>query len=176
MAIFNYEYETSPRKYREKELPKRDIQRELEEQRRKEEEQKRRNEEQRKRNIRLEKKKHNETVALVLAIFLLLFTVSYRSSLINERFNKIQNQKNELSAMQKTNGQLKVSIEGGLNLGNIETQAKDQLGMQKLNNSQKIYVTLDKKDLIETASEESEIVTDENLPWYKKIVNKILGK
>lgn len=169
MAIFDYEYETSPRKYKTKEPSKRDRQKELEEQRR-------RNEEQRRKAIRLEKKRHTENVALILAIFLILFTVSYRSSLINERFNKIQNQKSELSAMQKTNGQLKVSIEGGLNLGNIEQQAKDQLGMQKLSNDQKVYVTLDKKDLIETASEKESILIDTDIPWYKKIINKILGK
>ena len=169
MAIFDYEYETSPRKYQPKEPSRRDIQKELEEQKRK-------NEEQRRNSIRLEKKKHNENMALVLAIFLILLTVSYRSSLISQRFNQIQNQKNELSAIEKTNGQLKVSIEGGLNLGNIEQQATDQLGMQKLNNSQKVYVTLDKKDYIETSTEKIDILKDTDTPWYKKIINKILGK
>lgn len=169
MAIFDYEYETSPRKYQPKEPSRRDIQKELEEQKRK-------NEEQRRNSIRLEKKKHNENMALVLAIFLILLTVSYRSSLISQRFNQIQNQKNELSAIEKTNGQLKVSIEGGLNLGNIEQQAIDQLGMQKLNNEQKVYVTLDKKDYIETSTEKIDILKDSDTPWYKKIINKILGK
>lgn len=175
MAIFDYEYETSPRKY-QPEPPRRNRQKDLAEQKRKEEEQRRKNEEQRRNAIRLEKKKHNENVMLVLAIFLILLTVSYRSSLINERFNGIQNQKNELAAIEKTNGQLRVSIEGGLNLGNIEQQATEQLGMQKLNNDQKVYVTLSKKDYIETSSEKINIATDTDIPWYKKIVNKILGK
>ena len=48
--------------------------------------------------------------------------------------------------------------------------------MQKLNNEQKVYVTLDKKDYIETSTEKIDILKDTDTPWYKKIINKILGK
>ena len=166
MPRYNYEYETSPRKLQPNENRK---------QQKDFEKQKRINEEQRKNSIKLEKKKHNENVALILAIFLILLTVSYRSSLINEKFNEIQDQKEKLAAIMKTNNQLEVNIEGTLNLSNIEQEAIQKLGMQKLNNDQKVYVSLDKKDYTKTAASKVSIETDKNLPWYKKIINKIFG-
>ena len=168
MPRYNYEYETSPRKLnpRRKEKNKEfDY-----------EEQVRRNEEQRRNSIKLEKKRHNENVALILAIFLMLLTVSYRSSLINEKFNEIQDRKDNLAAIMKTNNQLEVSIEGSLNLGNIEQEAQTKLGMQRLNNSQKVYITLDKKDYTKSGTDKIDITSNDDLPWYKKIINKILGK
>lgn len=167
MSIFNYEYETSPRKLEPNKTPnkkrKNDYQKQV-----------KINEEQRKDALKLEKKKNNKNVALILAIFLILLAVSYRSSLINEKFNEIQNKKNELSSIEKTNGQLEVSIEGSINLSNVEQVAKEKLGMQRLDNGQKVYVTLDKKDYVEVGSKEVDISDDENISWFEKIINKIL--
>ena len=50
---------------------------------------------------------------------------------------------------------------------NIEQMAKEMLGMQKLDNSQKVYINLPKKDYIESASEE--VVIEENLNIWQKI-------
>lgn len=165
----SYEYGTTPRKiepeYKPNKAKKEDIQERI-----------RINEEQRKNALKLEKKKHNKNVALVIAIFLILLTISYRSSLINERFSEIQADKQKLASIEKTNGQLEVSIETSLNLSNIEESAKEKLGMQKLDNGQKVYVTLDKKDYIETATEDIQLVDEVKLSWYEKIINKILGK
>ena len=117
-------------------------------------------------------------MALVAAIFLILLTISYRSSLINERFNDIQSSKEKLASIQKTNGQLEVSIESSLNLSNVKNAAKEKLGMQDLDNSQKVYVTLDKKDYVEGAAESVSIDDEDtnDTKWYKKIISKILGK
>ena len=113
----DYEYGTTPRKlepdYAPKKKKKSDIQKQI-----------KINEEQRKEALKLEKKQHNKNVALIIAIFLMLLAVSYRSSLINEKFNEIQNAKAELASIEKTNGQLEVSIESSLNLSNIEEAAK----------------------------------------------------
>lgn len=126
--------------------------------------------------MKLEKRKHYQNVALIVAIFLLLLAVSYRNSLINEQFSKLQKQKNELAATQKTNEQLEVSIEESINLSTIEAEAKEQLGMQKLDNSQKVYVTLDKKDFVEPSSKALDINESTYNKWYEKIINKIFGK
>ena len=48
--------------------------------------------------------------------------------------------------------------------------------MQKLDNDQKVYVNLDKKDYVEASSEDIEIENKENTNWFVKIVNKLLGK
>lgn len=164
----NYEYGTTPRKiepkYNKKEVKTKNIDRQL-----------KINEEQKKRALKLEKKKHNKNIVLVLAIFLVLLLISYRNSLINEEFRIIQKQKNELASIEKTNGQIEVNIQENINLGNIEKSAEEKLGMQKLDNSQKVYITLDKKDYVETITEDITVDKDEE-NWVKKIINKILGK
>ena len=174
MEKFGYEYGATPRKL-EPEYGPRKTRKSKEEFER----QLKINEKQKKEAMKMEKKKHNKNVALVAAIFLILLTISYRSSLINERFNEIQNSKEKLASIQKTNGQLEVSIESSLNLSNVKNAAKDKLGMQELDNGQKVYVTLDKKDYVEGSKENIDITanSDEtNDAWYKKIINKILGK
>lgn len=174
MEKFGYEYGATPRKL-EPEYGPRKIKKSKEEIKK----QIKINERQKRDAIKLEKKKHNKNVALVVAIFFILLTISYRSSLINERFNEIQNSKEKLASIQKTNGQLEVSIESSLNLSNVKNAAKEKLGMQELDNGQKVYVTLDKKDYVEGATDDIDITanSDEaNCTWYKKIINKILEK
>ena len=100
-----------------------------------------------------QKRKHRKATLLVLAIFALLLTISYRNTQINEKFNEMQNLKTELASLQKENEQLQVTIENSLNFSNIEKQAKEKLGMQKLTNKQTVYVSLPKKDYIEPATE-----------------------
>ena len=81
----------------------------------------------------------------------------------------VQNLKKELSSLEKENEQLKVNIENSVNLNNIEQAAKEKLGMQKLTNKQAVYVSLPKKDYIETSTEEVKIEEDQN--WFEKILN-----
>ena len=174
MEKFGYEYGATPRKL-EPEYGPRKTKKSKEEF----EKQIKINEKHKKEAMKMEKKKHNKNVALVAAIFIILLTISYRSSLINERFNEIQNSKEKLASIQKTNGQLEVSIESSLNLSNVKNAAKDKLGMQELDNGQKVYVTLDKKDYVEGSTENIDITSDldkSSDTWYKKIINKILGK
>lgn len=116
-----------------------------------------------------EKIKTTKRIGLVIAIFIVLLTISYRNSQINENFNQVQNLKKELSSLEKENEQLKVNIENSVNLNNIEQAAKEKLGMQKLTNKQAVYVSLPKKDYIETSTEEVEIEEDQN--WFEKILN-----
>mgnify|MGYP001139675953 CR=1 FL=1 len=147
MARNRYEYGTSPRKLEPdvsrkkqrkkkklnvvKDLPRQDV---------------KISKEQKKRQIQL--------TLVVIGIFILLLTISYRNSQINEKFNQAQTLKRELSSLQKENEQLKVSIENSLNLNTIEKLAKEKLGMQKLTNKQTVYINLPKKDYVESASEE----------------------
>ena len=71
---------------------------------------------------------------------------------------KICNAKCKISSkgkikIEKQNDQLKVSIERDMNISNIEQEAKEKLGMQKLTNSQKVYINLDKKDYVKSLQE-----------------------
>ncbi len=121
-----------------------------------------------------QRKKQRKITLFVIAIFGVLLTISYRNSQINEEFTEVQNLKQELASLQKENEQTKVSIENGLNLTNIEKIAKEKLGMQKLTNKQTIYVSLPKKDYVESASEE--VIIEENENWFQKFIDKILNR
>ena len=82
--------------------------------------------------------------------------------------------KANLAAIEKQNEQLKVNLENSLNLSNIEKLAEEKLGMQKLDNSQKVYVSLDKKDYVEAASEEVKI--EEDKTWIEQLLDTLLGR
>ena len=108
-----------------------------------------------------------KTVLYIAIAFAVLFGIGYRNSLITERFSKKEQLKTTLSSMQKENDQLKVNIESSLNLNYVEQMAKEKLGMQKLDNKQKVYISLPKKDYIEAATEE--VIIEETQSFLQKI-------
>lgn len=122
----------------------------------------------------VKKQQHKKTVLYVVSIFAILFVISYRNSTIAEDFSKIKNLKSNLALIEKENEQLKVNIESSLNLKTIEETAQAQLGMQKLNNAQTVYIALPMEDYIESASEE--VVQNQSDNWFMNLVNGLLGK
>lgn len=107
-------------------------------------------------------------VMLLLAGFSVLFAISYQNSLISESFNKKEQYKKEMEALSKTNQQIEVGIENSLNLNNIEQAAKEKIGMQKLNNNQKIYVSLPKEDYVAPATEQ--VIIEEEMGFFEKLL------
>ena len=160
----SYQYGTSPRKIEPNYRPRKKTTQ-------KEKIIKANEEQQRINNLKAEKRRHHKNIAMIVGIFLILLAISYRNSLITERFNEIQDKKSQLAAIEKTNGQLEVSIESSLNLGNVEKEAKKSLGMNKLSDKQKVYVTLPKKDYIESTTESVKIEEESN--WLQSLINKI---
>lgn len=160
-----YQYETSPRKLKpEYEKPKRtDSKTKSNTLKQKEQEQKTKEKRQLKPKVKV--------VLYVLMGFGILFAISYRNSLITESFSKKEDMKKELSVIQKENAQLKINIQNSLNLANVEKSATSMLGMKKLDDSQKIYVSLPKKDYVEPASEQ--IVVTEEKGWFQKVMDGI---
>ena len=121
-----------------------------------------------------QKKRQKNITLVVIGIFILLLTISFRNSQINEKFTEVQTLKKELSSLEKENQQLEVTIQNSLNLNNIEKQAKEKLGMQKLTNKQTVYVTLPKKDYVEPATEE--VVKTQEKNWFQQFVDKICNR
>ena len=162
-----YEYETSPRKEEPEIIPnkrkktKRNVQ----------------NREDIRKKIRkaqvIEARKNVKNIILIGLAFALLLIISYRYALINSRFSEKENLKSMLADLQKQNAQLKVNIEQGMNINNIEQAAKEKLGMQKLNNNQKVYVTLQKKDYVETSINKEEEVQE---TWWQKLLKTLKGQ
>lgn len=120
-----------------------------------------------------QRKKQLKMTVTVVGLFLLLLTISCRNSQIDKQFNQIQEQKKQLAVLQKENEQLRVSIENSLNLSNIEKVAREELGMQTLSSKQTVYVTLPKKDYVESASEK--VVIEEEKSWWETLVDKIFN-
>ena len=120
-----------------------------------------------------QRKKQLKITLVIIAAFVTLLTISYRNSQINEQFSHVQSLKKDLSNLQKENEQLKVSIENGQNANNLEREAKEKLGMQKLTSKQTVYISLPKEDYVETSS--PTIVIEEEENWFEKIINKIFN-
>lgn len=123
---------------------------------------------------KISKEELNKKMKLVCYIafgFAVLFTISYRNSIINEKFTQKEGLKSELAEIQKVNEQLEVGIENELNLTNVESMAKDKLGMTKLNNSQKVYINIPKKEYVEATSEG--IKQSANRPLYEVVIEKV---
>ena len=170
MAVARYQYETSPRKLepteekRSKKANKKKKIKIVKDVPRQE--------------IKVSKEQRRKQIKLImfsLVALAVLLVISYRNSQISVKFSEIQDQKKELARLEKENEQTEVNIENSLNLSNIEQQAKEKLAMSKLTNKQTVYITLPKKDYIESASEKITIKEEDDKNWFEKIIDKIFG-
>lgn len=164
-----YQYETSPRKFEPEYAPKKNNYKGKKSTAKKTETKEKKNN---KKKLQQERKKHRQVITYVVLGFAVLFAISYRNAQIDESFEKVQDYKKELSSIEKENSQLELAIESSLNLSNIEQQAKELLGMQKLTNQQIVYVNLEKDDHIESAAESVNIKEE---TFMDKIINTVKG-
>lgn len=159
-----YQYETSPRKLQPEYEPKKNP---YEKKKNSTQKAKKQSKKQNKR----QGKQKVKTVVSIVFVFSILFAISYQNSLITESFNHKEDLKKNLSAIEKENEQLQVNIEKSLNLNKIEQSAKEKLGMQKLDNSQKVYINLPKQDYVESNKEQ--VLDQENESFWSKIIKSI---
>ena len=162
-----YQYETSPRKLEPEYAPKKNNYKGKKSTARKPETS---NQKINKKKLQEEKRRHRRMIMYVGLAFSVLFAISYRNAQIDESFEKVQDYKKELAAVEKENSQLELAIESSLNLSNVEQQAKELLGMQKLTNQQIVYVNLEKDDHIESAAESVNI---EEETFIDKVINTV---
>lgn len=160
-SAMKYQYETSPKKIQPEYKPnkKLDAKNKVDESKNK------------KAKSNQHTKLQMKTIIYIAVGFAILFAISYRNSLITENFNKTENLKEQLSLLQKENTQLEINIQTSLNLANIEKLASNLLGMKKLDESQKVYVSLPKEDHVEPASEQ--VVVAQEKGWFEKIIDNI---
>lgn len=166
MARYNtnrYQYETSPRKLQpeytpvKKRYPKKSTAKK---------------QDTNKSNQKQEVKSFDKKIIFyIIAVFAVLFAVSYRNAFITQTYSQVKDLKSELAQVEKENKQLEINIESQTNFEAIEEKAKNELGLDKLKDSQIVYVNLDKQDYVESSSEEIELNEDSN--WFENIINKI---
>lgn len=166
MARYNtnrYQYETSPRKlqpeYRpeKKRYPKKSTAKK---------------QNANKQNQKQEAKSFDKKIIFyIIAVFAVLFAVSYRNAFIAQTYSQVKDLKSELAQVEKENKQLEINIESQTNFGAIEEKAKNELGLDKLKDSQIVYVSLDKQDYVESSEQEVKLEEDSN--WFESIISKI---
>lgn len=170
MPRLSYEYGTSPRKYEPEYVSKR---KKVETKVKKEEKNDgiknmQKNSKNRKKKKVQEGKIRAGQMVLVLAIFGMLLTLSYREIAIMEMFNHKKDLENQLSTIQKENGQIEKSItevESSLDWNSIQQKATNELGMQKKAGTP---VSLDKSDNVET---KQQFIQEEKVSLIDKIVS-----
>ncbi len=156
-----YQYETSPRK----------LQPEYEPKTKKKNVSKKASKASQNKKAKKQAKYSYKPVVYIAIGFAMLFTISYRNSLINESYNEKESIKSQVSAVQKENEQLKVGIENSLNLSSVEKAAQETLGMKKLDNNQKVYLDLQKQDYVESSADE--VIIEEETSWLEKIIERL---
>lgn len=122
-----------------------------------------------------EKRKNIKNIAHIAVGFIVLLAISYQYSLVNTSFNEKENLKKELSDIKKQNEQLEVNIEQGMNINLIEQEAKEKLGMKKLNNDQKVYVALDKEDYTESSVKKEDNENTNAESWWSKLLKDLFN-
>lgn len=90
-------------------------------------------------------KKSNASIILfVLCAFAMTMFITYRYNIINEKNLKAQSLKKELEGAESTLVGSQIEVEQNTDLNKIESYAKQQLGMQKPDKNQTVYVDTSK--------------------------------
>lgn len=110
----------------------------------------------------------------VTVIIAFAFLISYRSSLIEEKSVRIQEERNAIEQLKNENVELNLGLQKALSLTNIEKQAKNKLGMQKLQNNQIRYIKIEKEDYVEPVS--STRIEEKQLSFFEKVINFFTNK
>ena len=112
-------------------------------------------------------------VIVVMAVFGMLLTISYREIAIMEMFNQKKDMETQLAEIEKENGQVEKSIkevESTLDWNKIKQIATEQLGMQQKTTTP---VDLEKTDSVET---ETKLIQEEKTSLLEKIVGFFVNK
>ncbi len=175
MPRTSYQYGTSPRKYESEYTNRKNVTKTT-----KKEENKNNMQQKPKNKVNTKKVKNAKErrikagqMVLVLAIFGMLFTLSYREIAIMEMFNQKKNLESKLATVQKENGQVEKNItevESSLDWNSIQQKATEQLGMQKKAGTP---VNLEKSDNVET---NHKFIQEEKTSFIEKVVNFFINK
>ena len=97
--------------------------------------------------------KTRNIILTALIAFAVCMGIVIQYSFVNASFMEKKQLEGQLAEILKQNEQLEVKIEGATNMKTISEEAKEQLGMQKVDNQQKVYVDLDKSDYIKPSND-----------------------
>lgn len=110
------------------------------------------------------------TIAVVL--FFSAFLIIYRGAVADEEFRQVSKLKEQVEENQKENSQLKFNLQTAASILNIEDEARNKLGMTKLDPSQIRKVNIPREDLVERL--DKGIIKDKEKGFLNTIIEKIL--
>ena len=117
--------------------------------------------------VKFEKKSKEKNklaiMATIFAFFFMTMIITYRYNLINERNLEVIRLKSELESTEAVLANVKIEVERNTDLNEIEAYAKQQLGMQKPDKNQTVYV--DTSSTIKSVKVEEDNAT---------IINKVI--
>lgn len=172
MPRASYQYGTNPRKYEPEYTNKRTKKSEVSSKKASTTREKiKRNLEKQRAKKAEERMKKVKQVILVVTIFGMLLTVSYREISIMEMFNHKKDLESQLAVIEKENGQVEKNIkevESTLDWNKIKQVATEQLGMQSKAGKP---LDLEKTDFVET---ENKYIKEDKTSAAEKIVEFII--
>ena len=114
-----------------------------------------------------QRKKNAHMVAFILCGFTMAITLTIRFSLINEKNLQVQRLMNDLSSISSQVATSQIAVDQNTDLNTIEAYAKQQLGMQKADSSQTVY--------IDTSESINKVQVNQETTFFDKIISYIKG-
>lgn len=113
------------------------------------------------------------TVLFAVFIIAMIAATLYSNALINELGNQISASNKEYATLVSENKKLNANLECKMSLKNVETFAKDDLGLAKMEAYQIKYVNMSPEDKIEYKKEEQQDkITDKLLNSVSALINE----
>ena len=117
-------------------------------------------------------KKNRATLVLTtLLVFTMLMVITYRYNVISEKNLQVQNLKEDLEVAKSELATTQIAVEKVMDINYVESYAKQQLGMQKPEKSQLIYVNMENEESIQKLSAKNMITNF--IEKVKGVINDI---
>ena len=120
------------------------------------------------------KKRNNASlVAFILSAFTMSMIVIYRFNIINEKNLRVQELKSELEQTETTLVSAQIQVEQSTDLNQIEAYAKQQLGMQKPEKNQTIYVDTSEASKVVSEASNDTTILEKVTNFIRNVINQI---
>ncbi len=120
---------------------------------------------------KLSKKSKTSSIIWVLSMFIMLMALIYRFNLINEKNLETQSLKEKLETLESSAITEEEDLAQSTDLNAVEAYAKQQLGMQKPNKNQIVYIDNSKGNSVSAKTDTT--VIDKIQDILKQVINKI---
>lgn len=104
-----------------------------------------------------------KSVMYIISIFIMFMAVVYRTNVISEKNMKVIKLRNKLESVEANLSYTKIKLEQNTDTKEIESYAKQKLGMQKPDKSQIIYID---------SSTQSSLIVNEETTFLDKVLNR----